>query len=196
MSKAERTRQMIIEQAAPLFNEKGIAGTSIDDVLKAAKVAKGCLYGHFESKEELSYASVDYMLKKLADRQDAAMQKEPTAKGKLYAFMDTYQNSLNPMFDGGCPILNFSTESDDTNPIIKQKIQTVIGGATTSFANIIRDGIQAGEFSDQLDPETFALKMFAAIEGVTMICRTMNSNAYMLTIIKSLKSELDSYSTP
>jgi len=46
-TKAERTRQFIIEQAAPLFNERGVAGVSIDDVLKVTRVAKGCLYGHF-----------------------------------------------------------------------------------------------------------------------------------------------------
>ena len=39
MSKAEKTKQMIIEQAAVIFNEKGVAGTSIDDILKASKVA-------------------------------------------------------------------------------------------------------------------------------------------------------------
>jgi len=193
MSKSERTRQLIIEHAAPLFNKKGIAGTSIEEVLEAAQVAKGCLYGHFESKEELSYAAADFLLQKLAERREATISKEKTAKAKLFALLDTHRDPLNSLFNGGCPILNLSTEADDTNPVIKEKIQLTIQSVTRLFAGIIRAGVKAREFSKELDPDAFSLKMFAAIEGGNMICRTMNHNKYMLSIIKSLKDELEAY---
>ncbi len=66
MSKAERTRQFIIEQAAPIFNTKGIAGTAMSDIMSATKMAKGGLYGNFESKEDLANAIVDHNLRSLA----------------------------------------------------------------------------------------------------------------------------------
>ena len=47
MTKAENTKQRILETAGPLYNAKGINGTAIDDVLDAANVTKGCLYSHF-----------------------------------------------------------------------------------------------------------------------------------------------------
>jgi len=193
MNKSERTRQLIIERAAPLFNKKGIAGTSIDEVLEAAQIAKGCLYGHFESKEELSYAAADFLLQKLAERREATISREKTAKAKLYALLDTHRDPLNSLFTGGCPILNLSTEADDTNPVIKEKIQLTIQSVTRLFAGIIRAGVKAGEFSKELDADAFSLKMFAAIEGGNMICRTMNHSRYMLSIIKSLKDELEAY---
>lgn len=65
LTKAEKTKQFILETAAPLYNEKGVSGVSIDDVLAAAKVTKGCLYGHFENKEDLSLQVVDLLLKKI-----------------------------------------------------------------------------------------------------------------------------------
>jgi len=195
MTKAERTKQMIIEQAAPIFNRKGIAGTSVDDVLAAAKVAKGCLYGHFASKEELSYASADYLLKKLAEKRDSVMGKETTAKGKVFAFMDLNKDPMNSLFVGGCPILNLSVEADDTNPVIKQKIQTIIKNAAGLLVGALREGIRTGEFSDRLDPEEYAMKMFAAIEGGNMICLAMSDSKYMTSIIKSLRNELESYRT-
>jgi len=193
MSKAERTRQMIIEQAAPIFNEKGIAGTSIDDVLKAAGVAKGCLYGHFDSKEELSYATVDYMLQKIIDRRNRVIEKETTAKAKLFAFMDLHKDPLNSLITGGCPILNFSIESDNTNPVVQQKIQTIIISGNKLFASIIREGIKNGEFKADLNADEFALKMFAAIEGGNFISKAMNNSKYNLTIIKNLKKEIETY---
>jgi TetR/AcrR family transcriptional repressor of nem operon len=61
MTKAERTRQFIIEKAAPIFNQKGVAGTSMSDIMEATKLAKGGLYGNFESKEEICVEAYKYL---------------------------------------------------------------------------------------------------------------------------------------
>lgn len=46
LRKAEKTKQFILETASPIYNEKGISGVSIDDVLESTKLTKGCIYGH------------------------------------------------------------------------------------------------------------------------------------------------------
>ncbi len=43
----------IIESAIQLFNEKGYAGTSINDISKGAQLSKGILYHYFQNKDEL-----------------------------------------------------------------------------------------------------------------------------------------------
>ena len=193
MTKAEKTKQMILETAAPLFNEKGIAGTSIDDVLRVTNVAKGCLYSHFENKESLSFAMVDHLLQKTTVNTLEKLGKEKSAKMKLYAFMDIYKNPLNTVIEGGCVILNFAIESDDTNPAIKQKIKTIIQKSIQLIMQIVNKGIADKEFSKAFNAEEFALKMFALIEGGIMICRVLNSNKQMHSIITMLKKEIASY---
>src|SRR5882672_5663677 len=101
MTKAERTKQFIIEKSAPIFNTKGVAGTAMSDIMEATKLAKGSLYVHFENKDELSYAAVDYNLDKLAEKTIAAMNKHKTAKGKLLAVADFYNDPLNIPLEGG-----------------------------------------------------------------------------------------------
>lgn len=54
LTKAEKTKQFILETVSPLYHEKGISGVSIDDVMEATKLTKGCIYGHFSGKEDLS----------------------------------------------------------------------------------------------------------------------------------------------
>jgi AcrR family transcriptional regulator len=49
----ERTRKEIIEVAAELFKKNGFHKTSMDEIARTAKKAKGSLYYHFASKEEL-----------------------------------------------------------------------------------------------------------------------------------------------
>lgn len=193
MGKAALTRQFIIETAAPLFNEKGIAGTSIDDVLKATKVAKGCLYGHFASKDALSQAMVDHLLQKVADHTMARLNKEDTAEGKLLAYMDLYKNPLKTVASGGCPIINFGAECDDTNPVIRQKIKEAIQACISMLASIVQSGIDQKEFSASISPVEFATKMFAVTEGGIMISKVTGNNNYMLSIIRSLTAEINGF---
>ena len=54
MSKAEKTKENIVKQAAALFNQKGYSGSSISDIMQATGLQKGGIYNHFNSKEELA----------------------------------------------------------------------------------------------------------------------------------------------
>ena len=193
MKKAENTKRTIIEKASIVFNEKGIAGASIDDILRASKVAKGCLYGHFESKEELSYASVDHLFELVCNRQDKQTAKHDSALNKLLAFFDLNKNPLNPYITGGCPIINLATEADDTNPKIKKKIRNVIAQTLSLLTGIMEEGIRSGEFSQTLHPESFAMSIISALEGANAISRIMNTNKPMHNAISYLKADLARY---
>jgi AcrR family transcriptional regulator len=195
MSRPEITRQILIEKAAVMFNEKGIAGTSVDDILKASKVAKASLYGHFPGKAELSYATVDYMLAKIVEKRTTALSGAKTARDKIHAFLQFVKNPINSIFDGGCPIVNFSVESDDTNPVIKKKVRMMVENSLKLFTEILQDGIDSGEFSDRLNPEEYAQRMFISVEGANAICRVLNSVKPMQVVIKGLKAELQLYCT-
>src|SRR5438309_5380747 len=87
LTKAERTKQFILETAAPIFNQKGISGANIDDVLVATKLTKGCLYGHFEGKEDLALQVVDHMLNTNGEKMLSTISKGKTAKAKVFAFL-------------------------------------------------------------------------------------------------------------
>jgi len=50
---AEATRQQLVDVARQLFTERGYAGTSIEDIIERAGVARGALYHHFPGKGAL-----------------------------------------------------------------------------------------------------------------------------------------------
>jgi TetR/AcrR family transcriptional regulator, transcriptional repressor for nem operon len=194
MSKSERTRQFIIEQSATLFNTRGLAGTAMSDVMEVTKMAKGGLYGHFESKEALSLAVVDYNLKKLVASVDRAIAAEETFKSKLIAFIEVFRNPLHFPVEGGCPLLNFGTEADDTNQAVKNKLKTVIEMAQKKCQTLIQQGIKSGEFKKTFDAREFSIIMLSLMEGGTLIGRVLHTNSQMTVIQKMLKREIEANS--
>lgn len=193
LSKAERTRQFILEKAAPLFNEKGVSGVSIDDVLAATKLTKGCLYGHFEGKEDLSIHVIDLLLVKAREQLLVAIGRGKTAKEKIFAYLDFYKDPLNTKLQGGCPIFNIAVESDDNFPGIKKKIAQVLRNGQGELAAIVKHGVDQGEFSNKIDPSLIAFKFVASIEGALVMCRVMDTAKPMQALIKSLKAEIESF---
>jgi TetR/AcrR family transcriptional repressor of nem operon len=190
MTKAERTRQFIIEKAAPIFNQKGIAGTSMSDIMEATKLAKGGLYGNFESKEEICLASFKYLTDLLSAEINKRVDAKSTAKEKLFALLDFY-GTLYHNNTGGCPILNFGTEADDTNPLIKQKVHEAINRYQLRISNLVKMGHESGEFLETFDADTFAIKMFTMIEGAILISKVQNNRQHMTTVIEILKAEIE-----
>lgn len=191
MTKAEKTRQFIIEKSAPIFNKKGLAATAMSDIMEATKMAKGGLYGHFESKEELAYAVVDYNLGKLFGKIEQGIQKAKTAKEKLCVYIDLHKAPLDTPVLGGCPLINFGMEADDTNPVVREKVKKKIEKGQKMVEEIITRGIKNGELKSGFNAKEFSIRMFALIEGGIVICRILNSNNQMGTIVKMLKKEIE-----
>ncbi|MFE1789874.1 TetR family transcriptional regulator, partial [Streptomyces sp. NPDC059525] len=57
--RAVRTRRAILQAAAVVFEERGYDAAKLSDIVNIAKVTKGALYFHFESKEGLAQAVID-----------------------------------------------------------------------------------------------------------------------------------------
>ena len=64
MNKAEKTKSFIIEKTATLFNTKGFAGTSLNDITEATGLTKGSVYGNFKNKDEVALAVFEFNTKK------------------------------------------------------------------------------------------------------------------------------------
>jgi AcrR family transcriptional regulator len=194
LTKAEKTKLFILETASPLYNEKGISGVSIDEVLEATKLTKGCIYGHFNGKDDLSEQVVDFSLKKMSQKLAGIVSQGKTSKEKIFLYLDFHKNPIDTYIAGGCPIFNTAVEADDHFPSIKKKVATVLETGLQGISTILKDGIANGEFSEELNADVFAFKILSAVEGGIVISRTIESKKLMIELIKDLKKELERYS--
>ena len=194
MLKAERTRQFIIEKAAVLLNTKGMAGTSISDIMEATKMAKGGIYGNFDNKEEICLEAFNYLSKRSSSRIEEAISLKGTFKEKLFALLDYYPENTFKSSIGGCSMLNFGAEADDTNPRIKQLVARAIKHTQQRIYNLVSGGIAAGEFKESTNVQQFTIKMYTMIQGGILASRVLDNPEQLVLVTKILKSEIESFS--
>ena len=192
MSKAERTRQFIVEKTAPIFNTKGYAGTSLTDMTEATGLTKGSIYGNFASKDEVALASFDYNHGKVKSIIAQEMEKEKTIRGKLMVYANVYENFLKlPFPAGGCPLLNTSVEADDTHPELKEKVAEALTNWKNRVIALIKQGVENKEFKGPANPEQFALTMIATIEGAIMLVKATGKLNYRRLVLQSVEKMIN-----
>src|ERR1700758_3055271 len=72
-AKGARTRARIVEEAAALIHERGVAATTLEDVKVAAEVSGSQLYHYFPDKDELVQAVIDYQDGAIVNRNRRAL---------------------------------------------------------------------------------------------------------------------------
>lgn len=74
--KRERTerREQILEAAEQVFLERGLSGTTMEEVASRAELSKGTLYLYFKSKDELYLATANRQLAEMVSRFEAALE--------------------------------------------------------------------------------------------------------------------------
>lgn len=166
MRKGERTRQWIIERAAPLFNRKGYAGASISDVMAETGLQKGGIYRHFESKEGLALEAFDHAVAVMAERFATALREHATAPDRLRAIVAVFHSHVtDPPLPGGCPVFNTAIEADDGDPALRARAREAMDRLRAMIRTTVERGIARGELQCDTDPDAFATILISTIEG-------------------------------
>lgn len=174
MTKGEVTRQKIVEQAAPLFNQLGYAGCSMQDIMAATGLEKGGLYRHFSSKEELAEEAFRYSWAKVLDMRWEGIDGVEGSVEKLRFLVRRFVE-IRSILPGGCPVLNTAIDADDGNPALRKLVQKAVQEWKTRIADIVAAGIEKGEIRADVEPRRIANVVIATLEGALMISRLEGS---------------------
>jgi TetR/AcrR family transcriptional regulator, transcriptional repressor for nem operon len=174
MSKGELTRQRIIELAAPLFNQRGFEGCSMQDILEATGLKKGGVYRHFSSKEELAAEAFRYSLSQAVKIRTPPADPSRTAVDLLREVIEQFVEKPSPI-PGGCPILNTAIDADDGNPVLRQLAREGLKSWRSRISHIVREGISRKDIRDDVEPRALANTIIATLEGALMMSRLENS---------------------
>ncbi|MBC2716562.1 MAG: TetR/AcrR family transcriptional regulator [Desulfobacteraceae bacterium] len=191
--KAERTKQFIIEKAAPIFNKKGIAGTSLSDLTRATGLTKGSIYGNFKDKDEVAVCVFQYNVDNLISYLGRAIDKKNTSIDKLLAIPRAYRKLYNTMIAyGGCPILNTAAEADDTHQVLCRLAVDAIKTMEKTIFKLIETGKQSKELHHETDTDKITEVIICLIEGGSLLSKTTGKKTYMMNSLEQIEKLIQS----
>ena len=192
-TKGERTREMIVQQAAQVFNQRGYWGTSIADLVEATGLERGGIYNHFANKDEIALAAFDYARHYITNSILERMEACSHAADKLKALADAFIHILdNPDLPGGCAILNTAIDADDTHPNLRNLAQESLTKLQEEIQNIVTCGISNGHLRPQVNGAEIATLLISTLEGGVMMSKLYGTPYYLRTAIHFLHDYIDS----
>ena len=191
MGKKERTRQYILEKAAPIFNTKGYNGTTLQDIVKATGMTKGAIYGNFDNKDNVAVEVFEYTSMKVLELLAVDVRREKNAGDKLRAIVRFYSDYIiDPPILGGCPVLNTAVEADDMHPALRARVVRTIEILMFSIRKIMHRGIKEGQLKADIDVESLAVMFFSSMTGGIMMSKAQGDTRSYDILAKRLEKEI------
>jgi AcrR family transcriptional regulator len=188
IKKSERTRQFIIEKAGPVFNKKGIAGTSLADLTHATGLTKGSIYGNFKGKDDLAVSVFKYHIGNIENFFSQELANAKTCAEKLLVYPRIYRKIYKTMIAyGGCPILNTATESDDTHHALCKLVVQAVTRWKKQIIELIEAGKQTGELQSDTDAAAVSEIIISLFEGGGILAKVTGEETYMTHTLEHME---------
>lgn len=168
-AQGRRTRAAIVEAAATMIYEQGVAATSVDDILAASGTGKSQLYHYFKDKSELVAAVIERQTEIVLQAQPALMQIDSMAGIQRWAqgILAVHEAAGGPF---ACPLGTIAAELKN-DPVYRGRV----AAAFTRWQSFLADGLtrmQArGELGPREDPQRLAATLIAALQGGMLMGR-------------------------
>jgi TetR/AcrR family transcriptional regulator, transcriptional repressor for nem operon len=182
--KGERTRARIVEAAARLIYERGVAGTTLDDVKTAAEVSGSQMYHYFPDKDELVQAVITHQAGVIAGNHRQA--DLGSAEG-LKAWRDmVIAQARTAEGKGGCPLGSLTGQLAETDP----RARALLAGGFGQWQAAIADGLRrlrdAGHLPDGTDPDALAVTLLATLQGGLLLAQVQRDTRPLETAVGTL----------
>ena len=187
MSKADETKQYIIEKAAAIFNRHGYEGTSMSQLTAAIGKTKGAIYGNFKNKDEIAHAAFEHNLALVENQITSIVSSRKHTCDKLIAFAGYYLDHFHSLLQkGGCPILNAAVDSDNSDLPIRASVMRAVDNWLDSVTRIVNSGKRKEEIKAQVDADEFASLFVSSIEGGILLSKVTGDQAHLERVVNNL----------
>ncbi|NGM81855.1 TetR/AcrR family transcriptional regulator [Paenibacillus sp. 7124] len=165
-----QTKETILLHAKALFSQKGYKGVSISDICTATGLSKGSIYHHFKNKEDLFVHLAEAAFMDSWKDWDTRSVRFSSAVEKLYAYSELFADNVDlSLTKAGEDFI--ATTGADSEAV--QKFGAIIAGYVQRFEEMIREGIERGEFKQQESGE-MAFALLSCYSGLANNSRFMD----------------------
>jgi AcrR family transcriptional regulator len=186
------SRERIVERAAELFAERGIAATSVDEVLAAAGAGKGQFYHYFRSRDELAAAAVGFRCAQVVAGLTEALGGVSSLAGlerALGAFAAGFEETGMP----GCPIGTLSAEVAGRNEEARRQAAAGFDAWERLLAGVLERMRERGELRADAEPAVLATGLLASLEGGMVLSQARRDMASLRIALKAGLARVRAY---
>lgn len=158
--KTNDKQELILDSALDLFRHYGYRRTAMEDIARAAGVAKGTLYLYFRSKEELFAAIAHSLATRIQQHIDEAMTRDLPLQDKLIAVLDAKLGFIYRWVLSSPHAAELTASHSDLS---RHAFDSVDVSYRTAISNVLREGVKSGE----LDLKAAGLDLDQATELLT-----------------------------
>lgn len=178
------TKNAILDAGVKVFAKYGFDKASVDDIAQAANTAKGTLYYHFDSKDDILLALVERGIDDFS-----SVLKEKIAKGqnpaeKIDILIEAQLNYFFKYRDF-CRIL--LTEIWRFEDKWKAHIDRIQSKYLKIIDEIIEEGIRIGQFDDSLDKEATTTAVFSLVSLASLDWAIFHSKKPRIKMLETIK---------
>jgi len=194
--KANKQKKELSNKQPNCLTNRGIAGSSISDIMRVTGLQKGGIYNHFKSKDDLALQAFDFAIACIRQHHRSVLQGKHDAVERLQAIIETFRiyidNPDHPLIKGGCPLLNTAIESDDAHPALRDRAQQAMNSWRDLIYRIIQKGIKKGEIRPTVDADEVATILIATLEGAVMMSKLYGDSIHIERAINHLTDYIES----
>ena len=197
MRKGEFTRQNIVKAAVHLASRVGLEGLSIGRLAQQLDLSKSGLYAHFQSKEALEIATIEFAAERLVDKVVRPALKAPRGEPRVRALFDNWLSwSHRQDMPGGCLFYALTSELDDRPGATRDRLVRSQKDWRDMIANCVAVGIEEGHFRADTDPQQFAHELYGVYLSGQFAQRLMQEPDAEARMRSAFESLLDSVRAP
>jgi AcrR family transcriptional regulator len=159
------TRERIVSAAAGLVYERGVARTSLDDVIESAGVSKSQLYLYFDDRSALLREVVPHNLGLVLAAQEPHLVALSSWRA-IRAWLDALvELQVAVRARGGCPVGSLVGQLAETD----EAARVALADSFTRWEQPLREGLDSmrarGKLARNADPDELATATMASIQG-------------------------------
>jgi AcrR family transcriptional regulator len=169
-TKSKDRHQEILEAAARVITDRGLAETRISDIAERCGVSPGLILYYFESKDRLLVEALTSANDQFYLRLSREMRRMPSARHQLERLIELSVPGLLPEYerlDEWALWIEIWVRAL-RDPMLAKEREVLDRRWRQSIADIIRHGRDTGEFPDGSDADELGLQIGALIDGLAI----------------------------
>jgi TetR/AcrR family transcriptional repressor of nem operon len=167
--KGAETRARIVDAAAQLIFQQGVAGTTIEEVRDGAHVSSSQLYHYFKDKPALVRAVIERQADRAIGTQEQFDLSSLDGLQEWRDFVVDHARDAGGRF--GCPIGSLGSALAETEPEARMMLAASFKRWEASITAGLLRMHALGRLGPQADPRQLALALLAALEGGLLLAQ-------------------------